>query len=136
MDAITNPHFTYHPIGLFHLRADRSDEIFRGIADVPIVLEQDGRMPWIRATSAPINGLTYGASRNDSIEVEEWIVPATDNVSVIVEVDFIRPSEVGLFDDFSRKSVIWHDVGIRVTTALALPQVATLSCSIFGDAFQ
>jgi hypothetical protein len=54
-------------------------------------------------------------------------VPATDNASVVVEVDFIRPSEVGVFDDFSRKTVVWHGVGIGVTTALTLPRVATLS---------
>jgi hypothetical protein len=128
LEPVLNPHFTFHPSVHFHLRADRDDEIFRAIADVDIVLEQEGTMPWIRAASAPLYRLRYGAPRPDSIATEEWLVPAgSDAVSIFVEVDFIRPSDVGKFDDMSRKSITWHNVGVRATAGVTWPQVATLS---------
>jgi hypothetical protein len=128
LEPVINPHFTFHPSVHFHLRADRDEQIFQAIADVQIVLEQDGIMPWIRAVSAPLGQLAYGGRRKDSIDVEEWIVQVGSvEASIRVELDFIKSNCVGGSDDLSRKSFVWHDIGVRVSIAFTYPQVATLS---------
>jgi hypothetical protein len=54
---VQNPHFTFHPDAMFHLKSNKDkkaddEAIFEGIADVGIVLDQQEEMPWIRTISA------------------------------------------------------------------------------------
>jgi len=133
---VQNPHFTFHPDVMFHLKsnADRKakdEAIFDGIADVGIVLEQQGEMPWIRATSAPLSTLKPSAeSRNDGIETSDLgtTAPAImSDCSTRMEVDFIRPVDVVEHRDNSTSEFSWGKVGLRVRVGHIAPQVATLA---------
>jgi hypothetical protein len=133
--AVSNLHFTFHPPIRFHLKSNeqlvsQDEEIFSGIADIGITLQQQTEMPWIRATSAPLAELSQAqAARNDGIETEGLAidVPAVMlSASARIEIDFIRPNNVALTNgpvwEFE-----WHGVGIRISLGYVSPQIATLS---------
>jgi hypothetical protein len=128
LEPVVNPHFTFHPAALFHLRANGDDEIFRGHCDVGIVLELDGVMPWIRAVSAPLTSLKYGPPRADAIDTEEWTFNSIGaDLSSVIAVDLVKPTALGANESFSTRSIVWRGVGVRVTVSLTWPQMATLS---------
>jgi hypothetical protein len=57
LDSVKNPHFTYHQPHWFHLKSDKDrahkdEQLFAGICEVPLVLQQQDEMPWIRATTS------------------------------------------------------------------------------------
>jgi hypothetical protein len=58
LEAITNPHFTFHPPGYVHLRANGQDELFAGLLMIDLMVEQEGHFPWIRFISNPVETLT------------------------------------------------------------------------------
>ena len=63
---IENPHLTFHPPNYFHL-TDGRNEVWAGIADVPITLAQDGRLQSLRFTSRPASDLREpGPIRGDA----------------------------------------------------------------------
>ena len=77
LDPVKNPHFTYHPAIMFHLKsnadsAQRDEAIFQGIADVGIVLNQDFEMPWIRAVSGRLSALKSPGARLDGIPSDDF----------------------------------------------------------------
>lgn len=133
LEPVRNPHFTYHPRLLFHLksntdRSGRDEDLFQGIADVPIVLEQDHRMPWIRAISAPISQLGESGSRNDGVPTEDLILqlPSKD-LSVQIALDFIRANTVAAANSISTWAYAWGDVGVEVSASFTYPHIPTLS---------
>ncbi|OAF17862.1 hypothetical protein [Bradyrhizobium neotropicale] len=134
---VQNPHFTFHPDVTFHLKSnsDRKAEneaIFDAIVDVGIVLNQQGEMPWIRATSAPIEDLKQpGAIRGSEIDTQDLVfnVPAiVAAASITVEIDFVRPEAI-LSEQPSPNSwqYEWQKVGLRIRAGYCAPQIATLS---------
>jgi hypothetical protein len=56
---VRNPHLTFHPPVYFHLRANDDEELFAGIADVRIMLEQDSVVPWIRFVARPVREMRH-----------------------------------------------------------------------------
>lgn len=133
---VQNPHFTFHPDVMFHLKSNvdrkRKDEsIFEGIADVGIVLQQQGEMPWIRATSAPLDELSpSGPPRNDVSETAELATHAPifmPRSSTRIEIDFIKPGDVVECRDESTWEFAWQKVGLRIKVGHVAPQIATLS---------
>ena len=99
---VENPHFTFRPPLQFQLKSNaqrisEDEQIFSGIADVQITLVQQGEMPWIRATSAPLDSLKKSSARADGIPTEDFtfVVPAIfAAASAAIEIDFIRPEDV------------------------------------------
>ena len=133
---VKNPHFTFHPDVMFHLKsnADRKakdEAIFEGIADVGIVLQQQGEMPWIRATSAPLSTLKPSTeARSDGIETSdlETTAPAImSDCSTRMEIDFIRPKAVVDRRNNSSWEFVWEKVGLRIRVGHIAPQIATLA---------
>lgn len=133
---IENPHFTYHPLAMFHLKAhnaisSRDEDIFSGIADLSIVLHQQPEMPWLRFVSGPVATLPpAGAPRADGIGNSEllYTVPTfVDAASASIEVDFIRRENVQPDRTTPPWEFVWHNVGVRIKPAYIPPQIATLS---------
>jgi hypothetical protein len=133
---VKNPHFTFHPDIMFHLKSNedrkaKDEAIFEGIADVGIVLQQQGEMPWIRATSAPLRTLQPSSkARNDGIETSdlETVAPAImSDCSTRMEIDFIRTEDVVDRRDSSSWEFVWMKVGLRIRVGHIAPQIATLA---------
>ena len=129
LERVVNPHFTYHPALQFHLK-DRlaNNTLFRGIADVGIVLEQQGMMPWIRAISAPIGKLKHGDIHSNSHNVEEWTTNApSEDVSVGISLNFIKPENATVQKESGRWFVVWGSVALQCEVSICEPQIPTLS---------
>jgi hypothetical protein len=133
---VENPHFTFHPTMLFHLKAHNArssadEDMFEGIADVKMTLTQQLEMPWLRLTSQPLSRLlTAGGPRADGITSDELvhILPTlVPDASAKVEIDFIRTENVALNRTTSPWEFAWHDVVLRVRALFTPPQIATLS---------
>jgi hypothetical protein len=100
---VDNPHFTFHPALQFHLkgqldRSTKDEDLFSGIAEVAMVLQQETEMPWLRLTTRSLSALPVaGLSRADGIDTRELsyqvpeIMPAA---SGCIEVDFVRSGDV------------------------------------------
>jgi hypothetical protein len=132
---VENPHFTYHPPGIFHLKDDdarsaNDEDLFKGFADVSIVLQQQTQMPWLRITSGPLADLPVaGPARADAVTNSEFIhtVPVVVTAaSAEVEIDFIRKQDVNAAPHTSVRELVWHDVGLRIRAGFVAPQIATL----------
>lgn len=134
---VRNPHFTYHPAAMFHLKANidkkaEDEAIFEGIADLGLVLHQQGEMPWIRATSAPLSTRKPpGKMREGNIQTDDLLlkVPAVvANASVNMALDFVRPDAI--LTECPKPNIwqfTWHKVGLRIQVTPTTSQVATLS---------
>lgn len=131
---IKNPHFTFHPDVMFHLKSNedrksQDEAIFEGIADVGLVLQQQGEMPWIRATSAPLRTLRPSSkARNDGIATADMETTAPvimSDCSTRIEVDFVRPDNAA--DHRDSWGFVWGKVGLRIRVGHIAPQVATLA---------
>ncbi len=136
LEPVRNPHFTFHAPNYFHLKSDkelaRKDDaaLFAGICEVSIVLEQQQEMPWLRVTTAPLHqlrsaGLRWSKIPNDDLPIE---TPSEDK-SVKIEVDFIRPQAIGQHVNPVPVtwSFPWGDIAMRVRASLAPPHIATPS---------
>jgi hypothetical protein len=89
---VHNPHLTFHPPIYFHLRANKDEELFAGIADVKIMLDQDGFVPWIRFVSRPLRDIPpAGAARNPSHTMMLRASVQSADASLGVGVDIVRP---------------------------------------------
>jgi hypothetical protein len=85
-------------------------------------------MPWIRATSRPLNqlksaGLQWSKVPNDDLPL---MVPS-ENSSIQIEVDFIRPEVVASHANTSTWCFYCGEVGIRIGASMTLPRIATLA---------
>jgi hypothetical protein len=130
LEGVRNPHFTFHTPNWFHLKPSRprhAEALFEAIADVPLTLMQDARMPWIRATTSPLRQLAGGDRRPSDIAVEDLIArSSTENISIRIEVDLIRPENCRPANDGWEWSFARENVGVRVSLAITHPQIATL----------
>jgi hypothetical protein len=136
LEPVNGAHITFHPPLTFHFkgRHDRSqhdEDLFQGIAEVRIVLAQQAEMPWLRVISKSLSQLPQaGAPRSDPIDTEELVyaVPApVAEASALVEIDFIRESDVHQDRPGPPWEFRWHEVGLRVRPRINPPQIATLS---------
>lgn len=120
LEPVHGAHFTFHPPLDFHFKGQRDrskhdEDIFKGIAEVRIMLNQQEEVPWLRVTSKDLAQLPQaGASRADQIDSEELIytVPAPMiAASALVEIDFIRESNVDQDRAEPPWEFRWHEVG-------------------------
>jgi hypothetical protein len=132
---VRNPHFTYHPALVFQLKDDAApgkEFLFRGIADVEITLQQEGRMPWIRAVTAPLSQLSLGGRRADLVDVEDiGIKSESEEVSVCISVDFVRLRDTRATTPPGQWDFNWHAVGLSLDVGVCEAQIATLSWFYF-----
>ena len=92
--AIRNPHFTFHPSAYYHLRANGEDELFSGLLMVDLVVQTEGRLPWIRAVSNVVTKLKPFQSARPAQNVEFIRLPLpSENCSVELAVDFVTPAQ-------------------------------------------
>lgn len=92
LQPVANPHLTFHPPVYFHLRANNDSELFAGIADVEIILQQDGHLPWLRFVSKPVGQLPVAGQPRDLARAHNVRVPIpSPDVSIGLAVDFVRP---------------------------------------------
>jgi hypothetical protein len=91
LQAVSNPHLTFHPPIYFHLRANKDTELFAGIAEVEIMLAQDGHVPWVRFVSKPVHQMSVAGESRHPQRTRVLKVPIDSaDVSVGVAVDFVR----------------------------------------------
>lgn len=133
LECVKNPHFTFHPAMLFHLtdRTGRSQteitELFRAVNDVQLTVEQYGEMPWIRSVSTKLENLSESQSRSDNILDIPWIANApSEDLSAMIELDFVRPTDVPGTPLIGEWFQIWKTTTIRCRIKFTYPQVPTL----------
>ena len=133
---VDGAHITFHPPQEMHFKGQRDrsqhdEDIFKGIAQVGIMLDQQEEVPWLRVTSKDLAHLPQaGPSRADQIDSEELVytVPAPMiAASALVEIDFIRESDVDQDRAGPPWEFRWHEVGLRIRPRVVSPQIATLS---------
>lgn len=133
---VQNPHFTFHPAAMFHLKSNKDRKtndkaIFEGFVPVAMVLQQQSEMPWIRAISRPIHTIKIASgARETNIATESLNIEAPalmPRCSASMEIDFIRPSDVEPHRSSNVWEYIWGEIGVRVKIGQVAPQVATLS---------
>jgi hypothetical protein len=89
--AVANPHLTFHPPIYFHFRANNDEELFAGLAQVEIMLQQDGRVPWVRFVSKPVRDIPQVKTPRDPTRTETLTakLESTD-CSLGIGIDFVR----------------------------------------------
>ena len=125
---VANPHLTFHPPIYFHLRANGDEELFAGIAEVEIMLAQDGHVPWVRFTSRPVAEMAVSAPpRNpDRTSVLSVPVQSTD-ISVGLAIDFVRPDVDDPAGSVAEQFVDCGQSRLHVRCDLLAPQAPTLA---------
>jgi len=129
MEPVVNPHLTFHPPIYFHLRENNQVELWAGMADVAIMLEQDGIVRWVRFVSKPFTELkATGPLRDPSrTTIRKVSVPDTEH-SIGLGVDFVRrPGEAP--PEWVTKNLVGATagVGIDIHTSILPPQTSTLA---------
>jgi hypothetical protein len=129
LTAIRNPHLSFHPPHWFHLKASGGKTLFEGIADLSIMLQQDGVVPWVRFISRPVSDLSAAGPprKPDRIRFLQ-VHPEIEQCSIGLAVDFRRtdvpaPTEPALLSEL----VPWQGYALHVHAVSHPPQVATLS---------
>jgi hypothetical protein len=88
---VANPHLTFHPPNYFHLRANRDEELFAGIAEVGIILAQDDAAPWLRFVSRPVKEISSASKPRNPDRTTVLEVPVeSEDCSIALAVDFVR----------------------------------------------
>ena len=112
-DGSRNPHFTFHPPIYHHLRTDGEPERLAGLMEVGLMLQQDSAVPWIRLVSRPYRELkTFSGARKGS-GILGFEVTNSD-LSAQVELDFVRPSEVGIKNPQFKYARVNPDMALRL----------------------
>lgn len=125
---VLNPHLTFHPPIYFHLRANDDEELFAGIADVNIMLDQDGEVPWIRFVSRPVREMRKaGSSRNSSNTTTIRIPVQSSDVSIGIGVDIIRPGGSAATPKLVDHFMDYGGYRYHIFCELCRPQPPTLS---------
>lgn len=133
LEQVKNPHFTFHAPHLFHLKSNKDrvrkdDQLFAGICPVDIVIQQQGRMPWLRATTKPLRDYRSAGMRWTSVPTNDMPFNAhSEDISVKIELDFIKLSDVGVNDGISTRSYAAGNVGVEMSASMTNPTSATLS---------
>ncbi|MBA4064921.1 MAG: hypothetical protein C0501_14640 [Isosphaera sp.] len=129
LEPVLNPHLTFHPPIYFHLRENAKDELWAGIADVAIMLEQEGRVPWVRFVSKPFAELKPANPPRDPArtKIREVPIPSGD-YSVGLGIDFVRRPEVPP-PEWVTKNLVGATAGVGLDIhACVLPgQTSTLA---------
>jgi hypothetical protein len=123
--AVQNPHFTFHPSAYYHLRANGEEELFSGLLMVDLVVQEEGRLPWIRAVSNVVTELKpYQSARSgQSSEIIRLPLP-NEKRSVELAVDFVAPATNA--DTAKNFRVEWGGRAIEVSARHVTPQKPTL----------
>jgi hypothetical protein len=123
--AIRNPHFTFHPSAYYHLRANGEEELFSGLLMVDLVVQAEGRLPWIRAVSSAVAELkSYrGARPGQNVEIFQLPVPS-EGCSVELALDFVTPGPSK--NSAQNFRVEWGGRAIEVSARHVNPQSPTL----------
>ncbi len=125
---VRNPHLTFHPPIAFHLVANDSQELFAGIADLQIMLDEIPEVPWIRFVSRPAEEIKPSAGPRKPGRTQFISLPLTSTrCSVGVAVDFVQPGSRG---PSGRPIDYFADCGanrIRVSCEPLAPQSPTLA---------
>ena len=128
--SVVNPHFTYHPIAMFHLKANGDETLFEGLCDLSIVLEQQQELPWIRAISNPLHSLPSVGTRADGVKLDYVTLGVdTDRTSIAIAIDLLKPSSELKNVEASKlvHHTEWHGVVARLSIGVVNEQPATLS---------
>lgn len=126
--SVQNPHLTFHPPITFHLRENRRVRVFEGIADVDMILEADGQMPWVRFVSRPIQQMPESGPSRPNSNIQVIAIPvSTADSSVGLSIDFVRlgtiNAERGLVDHFED----WGNIRLHIFCEELAGQAPTLS---------
>lgn len=123
--AIRNPHFTFHPSARYHLHANGEDTLFCGLLMVDLVVQAEGRLPWIRVVSKVVADLKpfKGGRPGQKVEIVQLPLPS-EACSVQLAVDFIRQIPDG--GSPSAFHVEWGGRVVELTATHVEPQSATL----------
>ena len=125
---VHNPHLTFHPPIYFHLRANKDEELFAGIADVKIMLDQDGFVPWIRFVSRSLLDIPpAGAPRNASQTVTLRAQVQSEDASLGVGVDIVRAGSSAAVGHLVNYMFDCGEYRFRVFCDQLRPQQPTLS---------
>ena len=134
LEPVKNPHFTFHQPGYFHLKSDKDraqedEALFAGVCDVATVLSEQTEMPWIRATTAPLNQLKSAGLRWSRIPTNDLPLRVhSEDISVQIEIDFIRPAAVEAGSNASTWGFILDpERAIRLSASMTNPRIATLA---------
>ena len=129
LEPVLNPHLTFHPPIYFHLRANGEEELFAGIAEPRLMLDESETVPWLRFVSKPISDLSAaGASRSPektTIIIETIVVPVSD-CSIGLRIDFVRPDHSENPDSLWGKHFVCREHRIYAFAELLPPQLPTL----------
>lgn len=128
LQLIRNPHLTFHPPNYFHLRENGKDELWAGIADVAIMLEQDGRVPWVRFVSKQFSELKLASTPRDlSKTIIRKIEIENPDVSVCLAIDFLHKKGVDPPEWVSKNlQGATGGVEIDINAFSTKPQISTL----------
>jgi len=129
LEGIISPHFTYHPPMRFHLKTNyaNDDEVFVGLADVRMAVEQDGYMPWTCITSPPISKMpTRPRPRAGKIDIEILCINwPSEDISVTFSTAFVPSDRVPPTQcDWVFP---WKDVTLMISLGVSYPQISTLT---------
>ncbi|MDP3716963.1 MAG: hypothetical protein Q8T13_04255 [Acidobacteriota bacterium] len=128
LQAVTNPHLTFHPPVYFHLRANGDSELFAGIAEVEIMLAQEGHVPWIRFVSKPVSQISRSGNPRHSNRTESVKVPVeSSDVSIGVAIDFVLPGAAGAAEAVAERFVDCGQNRLHIRCELLPPQEPTLA---------
>ena len=129
LEPVLNPHLTFHPPLYFHVRENGEDELWAGIADVAIMLEQDGRVPWVRFVSKPFTELNaVGPPRDPARTTIQRVALSSGDCSIGLGIDFARLEGVAPPEWVTRSLVgATAGVDIDIRTCILEPQVSTLA---------
>ena len=134
LEAVNNPHFTFHPPVYFHLKSndDRSgldEDLFACICEPSLVLLQQKTMPWLRVKTQPLQRFEKSELRaSNNIQNVDLNVNALDeSVSLGIEVDFIRVVDIPANTGPWMWAFQSGNIGIAIRVFLTFPAVPTLS---------
>jgi len=126
--SVVNPHLTFHPPIYFHLRANGDEELFAGIADVEIMLAQDGHVPWVRFASRPVSELAIAVPPRDPNRTSILRVPVrSSDVSIGLAIDFVRPGVNDPAGSVAERFVDCGENRLHVRCDLLAAQAPTLA---------
>lgn len=127
--AVRSPHLSFHPPGWFHFKGNGQKTLFEGIADLQMMLKQDGNVPWVRFVSKrvcelPSAGLPRKLDRVKIINIK----PASDQCSIGLALDFIALGTTSKDSSGVVSEVIpWRTYSLHLHAVELPAQIATLS---------
>jgi hypothetical protein len=132
LEPVRNPHFTFHPAVMFHLKSEKDkackdEALWQGICDVALVLQQQEEMSWIRAITSRISTLKSAGIGWSKVPTNDLaFVLYSEDVSMHIEIDFIRRQNIPTRNPPSTWYFSFDEMAIRVTASTSEPRIATL----------